>query len=280
MNRTTWLCTLLPFAVLACSKSTTEKAPPAAKAVETAPAAPTPAAPTPAAPKAAQKGGPADALAIMKLLAEKHVVIDTHLDRTANFAWVDYSTTPQGRSQHVEKSICGLDQIDDFEKLPAKLYDYAGQIASAFANDAISCDPAGAATINCGVSATEEGEASLTFQFTTSLGAPRLIGFAKRETFMIDNDARLAKDRSDRDAAFTKLAAAECVPAAARGRTGDNGMIVPSADAYCCCTAPKLDAAGEGLMKSECTSMGGTCLATATERCSQDIADHMKSMAN
>ena len=117
-----------------------------------------------------------------------------------------------GARGKTETSYCMLDAgVDAFLATWRKLVKpVSGQIAQALADDEVACERRGADRVRCTVGALGDGEATLTFDFQNP--GPILVAFSKHETFMIQDDAAVAKDEARRDRAFKALNAKACEP--------------------------------------------------------------------
>lgn len=211
---------------IACSKSDAKQAEPPAKPVE--PAAPAVAAPAPA-PAPVQEGpGPttiepaqkraltareSEALGVLQWIADGKDVQLSRVDSDPDdrvFVFVDLSTKPQGGQNRIQESYCPFAASSDgVEKMAKLLKQLAPQIQQAFADDRVGCKEKSAKRVECTVPATMEGEATIGFEIAsepTSIAALYLY-----ETFMIDDDARLAKDQKTIASAIAKLSKEECL---------------------------------------------------------------------
>jgi hypothetical protein len=154
------------------------------------------------------------------------------------FAWVDYSARPAGGRNQIERALCGPQTDIGLSKVRTQLDAYRPQVRQALADGRVKCTPHGDAT-TCEVRASEEGQATLTFEIVHN----KLVGFAKHETFMIDDTS---KDEKRRDQAFARLHSMPC----------------------------------EVPVRDDCKQKSGTCLAEQTERCADDIRDLRRTEAN
>lgn len=200
-----------------CSKSESKPTPaPMAKPVEAAPAvAPKPApAPTPApAPAKNASDHVAEAMKVMTEISQNKLSADKHFSVNQTVAFIDYATTPQGKANHIEKAACVFEGGggDVLDAVRASISSEAGRIASALVNDGVSCTETRKDLVTCNVAAQDEQEAALTLWFNFASGLPTIAGYARRETFMITDDARLTREEKQRDAAFAKLSSKECL---------------------------------------------------------------------
>jgi hypothetical protein len=122
---------------------------------------------------------------------------------TEQFAFVDYTSPPEGGpASTTERLWC-----DRMERLTS-LSHLRPRIESAFADEAVKCFDHDR-FVYCELHARDEHEQALTFAFSTAPDV-RLTGVARRETFMIEDDARLQHDAKRRDAAFATLTATPC----------------------------------------------------------------------
>lgn len=218
--RSFWIPFLLSVSIAACSKTEAKQSPtaePAAKPVATEPAvAPAPvAAPAPTAPKTALTANETEAMALMKQLADGKVPDLNRLVAGADenervVVFVNLSTKPQGGSNNIQKSYCPFDASGDgLEKLAKGLEAYASQIKQGFDDDVISCKEMSPTLVECTAPATMEGEATLGLQI--SVPSALIKSVYVYETWMIDDDARLAKDQKTIASAIKKLSAKECL---------------------------------------------------------------------
>jgi hypothetical protein len=179
------------------------------------------------------------------------------------FAWVDYSARPAGGRNAIERAICGPQTDIGLAKVRSQLDAYRAQVSQALADARVHCTTRGNAT-TCEARASEEGEATLTFELVDH----KLVGFAKHETFMVDDTS---KDEARRDRAFARLHSQPCdIP--------DKALETAGPDSYCCCKTP--DPAPMGMLREDCKIGSGTCLAQMTDKCADEIHDLIRTDEN
>lgn len=167
--------------------------------------------PPPTAPRPIEPGTEG-ARALVERFAKGEVTAEMFAPMTT-VAYVDYSASPRtGVRGKTEKGYCmhdgGIDEL--LGTLGALIKARSGQIAQALEDDEVACNRRGADRVRCRIGALGDGEATLTFEFENP--GPILVGFSKHETFMIQDDAAIAKDESRRDRAFKTLNATACEP--------------------------------------------------------------------
>jgi hypothetical protein len=131
------------------------------------------------------------------------------LDPTTSFAYVDYAEKPQGGYNAIERTICGTTDRAAFDKMIASLSVAPDRIGDDLAEDRVLCTTRGERDY-CDVPAREEGDATMTFVISNAHGAPHLVGFGQRSTFMITDEARLARDQARQLEAFEAKLAPAC----------------------------------------------------------------------
>jgi hypothetical protein len=288
---------LLCVGAVACSKSDPKQAPadPAAtKPVETAPAvAPAPA-PAPVqeepgptaepAPKRAATAREAEALGLLRSIAEGKDVELNRVSADENdrvLVFVDLSAKPQGGRRNVQEGYCGFNSHghDGFAKMAKLLKQRAYQIKLSLDDDLASCTTKDKDRVVCKVPATSEGDATIGFEIASNPTA--IAAIYLRDTFMVEDEARLAKDEKTINAAIKQLGTETCLSNAehdARSRAAfEDGGPALAVD-YCCCKGPGLGDDGAAVARSECTAKGNSCV-PANEVCEQAIHDELMTIA-
>jgi hypothetical protein len=222
ISRTLPSIILLSLCGAACSKTEAKQAPPTptVKAVEPAVApAPAPApvqeGPGPTTVEPAQKRAltarETEALGLIRSIADGKTVQLDRVDSDEDdrvFVFVDLSTKPQGGQNRIQESYCPFSASGDgVEKMAKLLKQLAPQMQQAFTDERVSCTEKNTKRVTCTVPATMEGEASIDFEITSN--PTSIAALALYETFMIDDEARLAKDQKTISSANANLSKEE-----------------------------------------------------------------------